>query len=297
MRWSLAITLAFAVLSTEASSKSPIGPKEYPIEWYRQQYPFIGNWNKIFSIETELTTPDKFRRPDSAKLSPFGFWMSYIPLWHFDKGVGSIRKGTVSPPDSISRAVRLPWRTSRLTDAVLPLQLGIEYLIVNKRLAEWEILPIKGEPMSYGKWLTHRIVYGPDQDILFVPRDTPLVDSEDELKQFLEQVSVAANYASLIANTDSIMLNQAQPGDLLIGCNAEGTSGKVYVIIAIVEKKKERRFLLGTGCSFACDFHIPRFGNDRKNPWLTADQLMPLVADWPTQGLFRLRLPQAHEVK
>lgn len=261
------------------------------VAWYRLYYPFIGDWGKIFTIESELGIPEKFRRPDSSKLRPFAFWVSHLPLWHRDKGVGSIRKGQVFPPDSIARAVRLPWRTSRLTDAVIPLQLAYEYLLVRGGYEEWKLAPAKGAAVSYRDWLENHFSFNSDQELTLLPRDSSLASSEQEFKIFFEQLSSMTTYGSLQTNADSVEVKALQPGDLLIGRSESGSQGKVYTILALLQKKKERLFLVGTGCDFACDLFIPKSGPDRANSWLTKEQLDALVASWPMHGYFRLRLP------
>ncbi|RME18780.1 MAG: hypothetical protein D6800_15110, partial [Candidatus Zixiibacteriota bacterium] len=125
----ISLTLLTAVLLS-CGTKPPAEekPVSHPKEWYWQRYPFMNHWGRVFTFESEFDWPARYRRPDSADLSPFQFWVSHLPLWPKTRGVGSLRRGDVYMPKDISRVIDLPWRTQNFTDAAIPLQLYAEYL-------------------------------------------------------------------------------------------------------------------------------------------------------------------------
>jgi len=269
-------------------------PDDKPLAWYQERYPYAGDWGKVFNQEMEFEWPEGYKRIDSSKLTPFQHWISFMPLWPYSKGVGSLKRGEVLSPDKISRVVRLPWRTSQLIDYVIPIQIAAEYLLWQKRPQALILAPAAGDTLSYSRWLTSMHTYGPRGDVHFT-ESTPRLDSKEEFNRYIDLCAHNFNYAALAKNSDSIsgknLEKELAPGDLLIGHNETGLKGKTVILLnVIVNKKKGKLYLVGLGCEFGCDLHIPLNGDNRRNPWLTLAQVKALLGEWPQSGFYRLKI-------
>ena len=98
------------------------------------------------------------------------------------------------------------------------------------------------------------------------------------------------SYASLAANCDSVATTDLAPGDLFVAHDERGGAGVAYVVMhLLVNDKGSRLYTVATGCSSACDFHIPLLTEDKDQPWITADQIQSLANELPFSGFFRFR--------
>lgn len=261
-------------------------------DWYKARYPYMGNWGKVFTIESEFLWPAGAVRPDSATLTPYQFWVSNMPLWHFGRGVSSIKQGAVYPPAEISRAISFPWRTQEFTDRAIPFQMVAEFLLASGHADQLRPIVRAGDTLDYRLFLKSSYSYGSRQNIIFSPAP-PRRDTITEFNAFFNLIAVNTTYASLIRNADSISIDDLLPGDLIVAQDAEGTHGTVHIVLTRLNRPDgEKFFLLGTGCDFACDFHIPLFNGGRRDfPWLTPEQLTAIGQGFPRRGAYRLRLP------
>lgn len=287
----LALMLWLSVAPTETDLSRP---PQNVLDHYYQEYPYMKYRGRLWSIESEFTWPEGFRRLDSASLSPFQYWVSHLPLWHQQTGVASLERGDVYRADQISRAVHLPWRTSRLTDYAIPLQVLAEYVLAHGLEDRWQVLPRGGDTITYDRHLANGVVFDAHGNLKFRPSEPRIADSL-EFNKFFNIIATNSNYSSLAANADSVSESDLRPGDLLISRNDSGNRGRVYMILLVAQDDAgEKRYIVGTGCSdFGCDFHIPLFHADRTNPWLTLDELKALAPpDFARAGFYRLRVPQ-----
>ncbi len=263
-----------------------------PYDWYRSRYLYMGDWGKAFTVESEFMWPAGATRPDSSTLTPFQFWVSHMPLWHYGRGASSVRKGAVYAPNQISRAVRFPWRSSELSDRAIPLQILAEFLLMQNRRTAFRPITKAGDTLDYARFLKSSFAYGPRENIVF-QNASVRPDSIAEFNSFFNLCAVNSTYRSLTQNADSIPLESLMPGDLIVAQNESGTKGSAHVVLVRLNRSNgESYFLIATGCEFACDFHIPLFNAGRREfPWLTLDQLSALGAEYPKRGAYRLRVP------
>jgi len=260
-----------------------------PMQWHYDHYKFMQHWDRLFTMETEFETPEGFRRPDSSQLTPYQLWSSYLPMWPNYRGVGSLRKSVAFRPNEISRTMHLPWRTTKFTDRVIPIQLLAEYfnyLGINRELM---VLPVAGDTMTYDRWLQSKVTYRMGMSVRFSP-DEARHASDSEYNRFVDLCAQNTSYKSLAANCVTVAEDEVAPGDMLITHDERGLKGKVYVVVGLViNRRKQRLYVVATGCDFGCDFHIPLIGEDRSRPWLTTEGIRALASDWPYSGFYRLK--------
>ena len=278
-------------LSAMAQTENKLTSEE--LDAYFKQYPFMLYRGKLFSAESEFAWPEGFQRMDGSKLTPYQAWVSHMPLWHYMKGVATLGEGIAFEAEEISRSIHLPWRTTKFYEYAIPLQMQLEYLMVEKRADNWKILPKAGDTMSYARWLVSSPVYDSRQRLVLRTGELRLPDSL-EYNRFFNLVAENTNYLSLESNCDTVTENDLRPGDLLVARTEIGTTGRVYVIMIVVENAQgEKRYLVGTGGNPPCDFYIPLFHNDQTNPWLILDEVKGLPPEkFGFKGFFRLRLPK-----
>ncbi len=293
-----AATLALcggAILAQPPMPDADTGSTNPLVAWYHEQYPFISMTDTIYTFESEFTFPEGFSRPDSSALTPYQNWVARIPIWHQYKAVGVWKGGKAFEKDEVSRVVHIPWRGPTYTDLGFPLRILAEFCRRNRTEFGMQIVTKgDGDTLDYGAWLKGKEVLSP----LGSPRLVPALErdsSELEFYRFLNMAMQHQTYQSLAANGDSLPGDQALPGDLLIGHDDRGKTGKAFVILnMLVNDTGDRLYAVATGCPApdACDFHIPLVSLDRNFPWLNQTQLEELVRDYPHRGYFRLRVPQ-----
>lgn len=280
-----------AVAALQCGGPPPVTEK--PVsktpQWYHSRYPFMDEWGKVFTFESEFEWPAGFVRPDSASLSPFSFWVSHFPLYHKNRGVGSFRHGVIFKPEEISRTIDMNWRTNKFRDDIIPIQILGEYYRYLGRPEDLAIEPKLGQTMIYGRWLAGKVTYGSRRNLQFTT-SPKRADSNDEFSMFLDLCANNTTYNSLRENCLPVDDAEVVPGDLFIASNHRGSEGKVYVVLCMLEnRRKEKLYAVGTGCDNACDFHIPLVGESRSDPWLITDRIRGLTPEFPDGGFFRLK--------
>ncbi len=285
--------LLVAATSSLAAAEGTINTAQRPIEWYLQQYPFIQYKGVIFSFENQFDWPSGFARVDSAKLTPYQFWISNLPLWFKDRPVGSLKHGTVQKADSISRVVHLPWRTIKFSDKIIPLHLTADYLFVKGQDDKLSAITLSGDTITFDRYLSGTVGYGPRQEIRWTPvkRRPP---TEAEYDRCVGLIADNTTYRSLLHNCVSIAESDVLPGDFYITCDSTGERGRVAVALVTIENANGHRlYIFGTGCANECDFHIPLFNNRRDYPWTTTEEVVkrfgPAMA---ISGFYRIKLPE-----
>ncbi len=258
----------------------------YNDQWYLDNYPFMYQQGRFFTFESEFDWPDGFKRIDSSKLSPYAYWVSNMPIWHKDKDVSAGFKGKKYDADEVSRVIQFQWRTHKLQDNGIPTQMIGEYLLSRGIQEEWSVVLNKGETVRYKDFLGGKKKIHGHTGISFEPT-VARPHSEKEFGRFVDLCLIKSTYKTLASNCDSIDAKALLPGDLIIGHNHNGIKGKSWVVLCVIKKKKERRYLVGAGCEVQCAFHIPLYNENRSNPWLTLDQVKELAADQEYSGYFR----------
>ncbi len=289
------ITLTFFLTLMMASKLSAQQPPK-PVDTnginyrYKQNYEFVTMPDTIYTFETEFALPQGFHHADSADLSPFQNYVANFPLRHRLMPVGSFKGSSVFEKEQISRPVHLPYNGPAFTDRAEPIRILAEYLHDHNREFDLPVVPKAGDIMTYSKWLSNDITFDGKGAIQFVPgapKDTTLKEYYTFMRFCLENTS----YQSLAYNCDSVDASLLMPGDLFVAHDSTGNNGVVFVVMHMLKKgKNEKLYAVATGCSEACDFHIPLFNNDKNNPWLTAAQIAELGRDYPRRGFLRLKI-------
>jgi len=229
-------------------------------DWYLKTYDFYSIKDTVFTFETEFEMPVGYRRPDSADLTPFQNWVSHFPLWHRWKPVGIWKGGKAFEADQISRVVHLPWKGPVFRDYAIPLRILAEFLRYHQCEFDLHVIPKLGDTLRYEDWLKGKPVYTGIGKVFF-------------------------------KNCDSIKDNEIAPGDLFIAHDEKGRTGSVYVVInMLVNDEGKKLYIVATGCSEACDFHIPLFNNNRNYPWITVERIRSLGSGMARSGFFRFRI-------
>lgn len=280
-------SLIFLPFYSLFSQDAVVGDKKYT--WYLERYPFLEGRNKLYSLETEFRWPEGYKRIDPASLNAFQEWISNLPLWRRGKPVSAYGKGIFLKVGEFSRTIQLPWRSTFFTDAFIPLQLLCEFLHSRRQDHRIEIVPKMGEPLSYTRWLSGEVAYDRLGNLTCQPSKKREA-SELELSRYLNEIAININYTALKANCEPIKETEIAPGDLYIAQSEDTRLGKVYIILTIlVNEKKDRLYVLATGCPEACDFHIPLFNDDENYPWITLEQIKDLAGEYSSSGFYRLK--------
>jgi hypothetical protein len=257
---------------------------------YKQIYGFVTMPDTIYTFESEFVLPDGFRHADSSELTPFQNYVANFPLWHRFMPVGSSFGKRVYEREQISRPVHLPYSGPAYTDKAAPIRILAEYLLDHNREFELSVIPDAGDTMTYQKWLTHDIFYGPTKNVQFKqsnPKDTSLKEYYTFMRFCLENTS----YKSLAYNCDSITAAELRPGDLFVANDENGRKGVVYVVMHMIQNAAgQKLYAVATGCERACDFHIPLFNGDKNNPWISADKILELGHNFPHLSFLRLKI-------
>ena len=293
-KFSIALLLAVTVAANVAAQKEQVGKPQRPIDWYLQQYPFIQYKGIVFSFENQFDWPGGFSRIDSAKLTPFQFWVSNLPLWFKERPVGSLKHGEVYKADSVSRVVHLPWRALDFSDRIIPLQLMADYLFIKGMDDQMNTITPSGDTLTFDRFLSGTVTYGSRGEIHWTlsPRRAP---SEDEYDRYFALIVSNTDYRSLLRNCEPVADSALLPGDIYVNCDSNGVKGRVAITLVTIQNANGNRlYIFGTGCPDECDFHIPLFNNRRDYPWTTADEVAKLMG--PPKGIsgfYRIKLPAA----
>jgi hypothetical protein len=263
---------------------------ELSSEWYHERYPFMTLRGSVFTFESEFDWPVGFHRPDSTSLTRYQFWVSHLPLWHRDKDVTAYTRGKVYDAEEVSRVVHFPWRVIRLTDYAIPVQLMAEYRLWRGTESEWDHNPVRGDTLRYQDFLKSKVAYEVKHTVRLLETEERDA-SEDEFNAFVDLCAQNTDYSSLAMNSDSVDLEQLAPGDLFIAHDKTGRKGQAWVVLCmLVDDDGDKLYTVGTGCSKTCAFHIPLFNDNRRFPWITADRIKELGADFSFSGFCRPRV-------
>ncbi len=262
------------------------------IAFYRQHYPFATMKDTIYTFQSEFALPEGYRQPDSSQLTAFQNWVANFPLWHRYISVGNWKGSKAFAYDEISRPVHLPWRGMDFKDKAIPIRILAEFLHYQGREFDLRILPPTGDTLRYEKFLGGRLRYTSRREPFF-EQEVEREPSLSEFYRFMKVCIYSTTYANLPANCDSVAADDLKPGDLFVAHDERGATGVVYVVMhLLVSEKGPRLYAVATGCSDACDFHIPLLTEDRNEPWITADQIRSLANGLPFSGFFRFRCLQ-----
>lgn len=256
---------------------------------YLKRYPYMTYRGAALTFDSEFEWPEGYDRLDSAQLSPYQYWISFVPLWNPARPVGSPKVGILYKPNEICRPINLPWRSVSFFDFTIPLQLMAEYDIARNAPFEFSVRQKYGVDLTYKKWLEGDVVFSARDSLFFVPAKEKREPSPDQFNKFFGLVTQRSTYASLVANCKPVAESDLKPGDMYIAHDVDGLKGKVYIVMCVIRNEAgDKKYIVATGGTAACDFYIPLF-NDRKDyPWISLDQIKALIPDeYPVKGFYR----------
>jgi len=281
-------TFTFCLINSSVIFSQPSGEKI--ATEYSKKYPFISLKDTIYTFETEFTFPEGYDRIAPSKLTEFQSWISLIPIWHQYKAVGIWKGNKALEKEEISRVVHIPWRGPNHTDVGFPLRIFSEYYRYHNKEFDFMVTPKKGELMTYEKWLKSDFRLGPMNDVKFIEKQQR-DSSSGEFYKFLNMAMQHTSYKSLAKNCDSLSIDDLAPGDLVIAHDKKSKKGKAYLVLNMIENSNGKKlYALATGCEEACDYYIPLFNLDRNSPWIDAERIKKIIAEYPESGFFRWRL-------
>ena len=287
----LSILLIFSIVA------APLRAEHSPefdslLAWYKTHYDFTKPDDTVYTFDGEYQAPEGFHAPDSAGLSEFAAWIQNFPIWHRWKSVGKWDGGKMYEFSEISRVVHIPWTGPTFRDRAIPIRLIGEYLWYRNRQLDMAVVPPSGVELTYPVWLSGKPSNNARMELIIKP-GTKRDSSDTEYYQFLTFAMANVTYKSLARNCDSIAPGDIMPGDLFITYDSTGKSGQVYVIMHVVQNDLgDKRFIVATGGTEACDFYIPRVNPDRENPWITREDIAALNSGYPNAGFYRLHLAE-----
>ena len=256
---------------------------------YLKRYPYMTYRGAALTFDSEFEWPEGYDRLDSTQLSPYQYWISFVPLWNPARPVGATKVGILYKPEQISRPINLPWRSARFVDYTIPIQLMAEYDIATSTPFDFSIIQTKGVELDFKKYLEGDIIFNAHDSLYFTPTKEKRKADNDEFNKFFGLVTERSSYSSLVANCKPVADTNLRPGDMYIAHNDDGLKGKVYIVMCVIQNKAgDRKYIVATGGTDPCDFYIPLF-NDRKDyPWISLGQLKGLIPDeYPTKGFYR----------
>ena len=184
--------------------------------------------------------------------------------------------------------MHLPWYGTSFHQAAVPLRVLAEYCNYLNKRSSLSIQPKAGEVISYNKWMTHKALYNSRMEVMFQPTDTPPDTTIENWYKMLVFAMDNTNYQSLMANCQQIEEKDLMPGDLFIGLSEDGKEGFAYIILnMIIDKKKNKKYCVATGCVEPCDMYIPKVTEDRNSPWLTVEELKNIGPLKGSSGFYR----------
>ncbi len=283
----LGLLLTFCTLITsDTGAQTPV----VDFDQYYATYPYMSYRGTALTFDTEFDWPEGYQRVDSASLSPFQYWVSYMPLWSRSRAVGSYSRGLLYRPEEITRPFNLPWRTLRFNQRAVAFQILAEYTLVTADWWEFKVLPDKGDTLTFKRWLEGKVVFNA-RDSLYFLGDEPREPSETEFNRFFSLVSENTDFWSLRRHTDSVAEDNILPGDMLYAHDERGRKGVLYIVMCVIENDAdEKLYIVGNGCERACDFHIRLFNDQKDYPWITLDKMKELIpSEFTHRGFMRFK--------
>jgi hypothetical protein len=279
-------------LSTDSTSVTHVRvTPDHRYPWYKERFAYMWYTDTVFSTESEFFWPEGYHRPDSSSLSGYQLWMSYLPLWHSQRGVGSMYHGFIYTPDKVSRPIHFTRLNTQGSDKTFALELMAQYMKYLGREFDFMIKPYTGDTLRYADFLSGAVAYGSRMEVKYIPGEKR-PPSDDEYAMFVELCDRQSSYRSLSENCVTVSKDSVRPGDMYITFDENGAKGKIiFFLTMIVDSLGHRLFTTGAGCADECDLHIPLVNNDKNYPWVTVDQIPALYPPMAHSGFFRHRLP------
>ncbi len=259
------------------------------MESYKARYNFYSIKDSLYTIDSELSLPKGFSYVELQDSSAFPFWVANFPIWHQYKSVGHWKGGKAFEYDEVSRVIHLPWRGPAFKDVAVPVRILGEYNFQFDNRFAFQVMPKKGKVLTYKKWLAGKPALTNRGEVLFKD-DMEKDDTENEYYKFLLFCMQNVNYESIAKSCDTVKVDDVQPGDMFIAYDKTGKKGKLYIIFHLIRNKSGTiMYLAANGCPEACDLYIPKFTEDRNNPWIDFEQLHSLTKEYTNSSFYRFK--------
>lgn len=301
MKLILALWVGFVAVSPAVADDIEIVPQmtsvervkvapDYRYPWYRKQYPYMIMVDSVFSAESEFDWPKGFARIAEKKLTKYQNWVAHLPLWHSQRGVGTLFSNFKFRPNEVARPVHLTrWKT-RFSDKTIAIHLWAEYLEMKKQPDKFKIAPTVGDTLTYEDFLSGSLAYGSRGQVMYTKTDKRDA-SHDEFASFMELCDQQITYRGLSEHCLTVAKDSLLPGDMYITFDETGIKGKViFLLTGIVDASGNKLFLIGEGCDKECDFFIPLLNGDKSYPWISVDQIAALYPPMAHTGYFRPKM-------
>jgi len=283
----LIIAALFLLIGVVVYVQAENPPKDMDRAWYDQRYDFISYDDTFYTFESEFKFPDGYHRPDSSEMTDFQFWVSHIPLWPEGRWVRKYGGFDLIRWDSTSAVVMLPWAHYVANEYGMALKMWAEYLRYAHRDFDLRWIPLKGEEITYKKFLNGKPARKGSGEFFFLesePRDTAYI----EYYNCLTQIALNTNFKGMAQNMAEVNENELAPGDVYLGYSGPGKDGFLLIILNMIENDNgDRLYAICTGGNPAHDLYIPIFNNDRDNPWITIDQIKAFAPQADSTGFYR----------
>lgn len=284
----ISIVLLFSISNITAQEDSLTAYQKYYNE-YVKSYPFMQIKDTVYNFDSQYKVPDGYKLYKDKDDRSYANWMSHFPLWHSYKDLQNWKQKKIKKYDEITNGVHLPWYGPSYRDIGIPIRLMMEYKRLRNQDIDWNIIPVKGDTLTYEKWLNHKASRDYTGAVILKPSESR-DSSYGEFIRFINFAMDNSSYQSLPKNCVKISEpTDLKPGDMFIASDSTGKQGLCYVILNVANKKNEVRFIAATGCAEACDFHIPKFNEERTNPWIDEKILNDLSKDFPFSGFYRFK--------
>ena len=256
----------------------------------KTHYNFFSIKDSMYTMQSELVLPKGFKYIEPKDTLSYEYWLAHFPIWHQYKSIGTWKGGKAFNYDEVSRAVHLPWKGPVFKDVAIPVRILGEYRFQYKQKDKFQILPTKGEMLTYEKWLHGKPAFSHLGDVIFRD-DTLKTDTEEEYYKYMLFCMQNVSFESVARSCDSIPSNELQAGDMYIGYNEKGKDGKLFIIMNVISNKAgDKMYLVANGCPEACDMHIQKFNEDRDNPWIDIKRLQSLTDEYEFSNFYRFKL-------
>lgn len=285
----LIIVSLFLLIGVVVFVQAENPPTNISRAWYEEHYDFISYDDTFYTFESEFNFPEGFHRPDSSEMTGFQYWVSHIPLWPQGRWVVRFGGQRIIPWDSVSAVVNLPWNLYVANEYGMALKMWAEYLRYTHDDFGLRWMPLKGEEITYDKFLKGTPARNNRGEFFFQksePRDTAYI----EFYNCLAQIALNTNFKGMTQNMARVEPGQIAPGDIYLGYNGYGKKGFTLIVMNVIENGSgDKLYAIATGATPACDLYIPIFNKDRKNPWITIDQIEAFAPKADSTGFYRFR--------
>lgn len=285
----LIIVALFLLIGLVVYVQAENPPADIDRAWYDQRYSFMSYDDTFYTFESRFDFPEGFHRPDSSAMTDFQYWVSHMPLWPEGRWVVRFGGRRIIRWDSVSAVVNLPWVHYVANEYGMALKMWAEYLRYKHNDFDLRWMPLKGDEITYEKFLKGSPARNNRGEFFFQegePRDTAYI----EYFNCLTQIALNTNFKGMAQNMTPVDESELAPGDIYLGYTGRGKKGFTYIILNMIQNDSgDKLYAIATGATPSCELYIPIFNDDRKNPWITTEQIKEFAPQADSTGFYRFK--------